>query len=206
MVSFLKKFINQYNIKVLYYKQPSFIHKTNYKDMVNELWKTTIDEDDDDDDKNIDILSKKLIANVNFGLLEKGEATAHQSILLKSIDEAIHYQTEYGGKIHKLSQIEGKIHRLSRIGTEDEEREDEYEEYTRELDERNIKASYYIFKLRDKAVLRNGYRYIKELLMQHHNFKMNQDIYKLIINDIIVYSVKTDAFVIDSYNVEKAKQ
>ena len=199
---FLKKFINQYNIKVLYYKQPSFIHKTNYKDMVNELWKTTIDEDDDDDD----ILSKKLIANVNFGLLEKGEATAHQSILFKSIDEAIHYQTEYGGKIHKLSQIEGKIHRLSRIGTEDEEREDEYEEYTRELDERNIKASYYILKLRDKAVLRNGYRYIKELLMQHHNFKMNQDIHKLIINDINVYSVKTDAFVIDSYNVEKAKQ
>ena len=76
--------------------------------MVNELWKTTIDDDDDDDDD--DILSKKLIANVNFGLLEKGEATAHQSILFKSIDEAIHYQTEYGGKIHKLSQIEGKIH------------------------------------------------------------------------------------------------
>ena len=39
-----------------------------------------IDEDDDDDD----ILSKKFIANVNFGLLEKGEATAHQSILFKS--------------------------------------------------------------------------------------------------------------------------
>ena len=169
--------------------------------MVNELWKTTIDEDDKDDD----ILSKKLIGNVNFGLFEKGEATAHQSILFKSIDEAIHYQTEYGGKIHKLSQIEGKIHRLSRIGTEDEEREDEYEEYTRELDERNIKASYYILKLRDKAVLRNGYRYIKELLTQHHNFKMNQYIHKLIINDINVYSVKTDAFVIDSYNIEKAK-
>ena len=84
---FLKCFINQYNIKVLYYKQPSFIHKTNYKDMVNELWKTVIDEDDEDEDK----LSNKLIGNVNFGLLEKGGATAHQSILFKSIDEAIHY-------------------------------------------------------------------------------------------------------------------
>ena len=127
--------------------------------------------------------------------------------MFKSIDEAIHYQTEYGSKIHKLSQIEGKIHRLSHIGTEDEECKEEYEEeYKYEIDTENIKASYYILKLKDKAVLRNGYRYIKELLMQHHNFKMNQDIYKLIINGINVYSVKTDAFVIDSYNVEKAKQ
>ena len=73
-------------------------------------------------------------------------------------------------------------------------------------EEGDIKASYYILNLKDKAVLRNGYRYIKELLLQHHNFKMNQDFYKLIINNINVYSVKTDAFVIDSYNVEKAKQ
>ena len=99
---FLKRFINQYNIKVLYYKQPSCIHKANYKDMINELWKTVIDENDETTDK----LSKKLIGNVNFGLIEKGGATAHQSILFKSIDEAIHYQTKYGGKIHKLSHIE----------------------------------------------------------------------------------------------------
>ena len=54
--------------------------------------------------------------------------------------------------------------------------------------------------------MKNGSRYVKELLLQHHSFKMNQYFYKLISNNINVYSVKTDAFVIDSYNVEKAKQ
>ena len=60
--------------------------------------------------------------------------------------------------------------------------------------------------LKDKAVLRNGYRYIKELLLQHHNFKMNQDFKTLITNNSNIYSVKTDAFVIDTRNEEKTKQ
>ena len=105
--------------------------------------------------------------------------------MFKSIDETIHYQTEYGGKTHKLSHIV---------------REDEEDE------EGDIKASYYVLNLKDKAELRNGFRYIKELLLQHHNFKMNQDFYKLIIHNTNVYSVKTDAFVIDTCNVEKAKE
>ena len=37
-------------------------------------------------------------------------------------------------------------------------------------DEWDVKASYYILNLKDKAVLRNGYRYTKELLLQHHSF------------------------------------
>ena len=101
--------------------------------MVNELWKTVIDEDDEATDK----LSNKLIGNANFGLIEKGGATAHQSILFKSIDETIHYQTEYGGKKNKLSQL-----RSERVDTSTpshiEHEEDEEEE------EGDIKASYYI--------------------------------------------------------------
>ena len=119
---FLKN-INQYSIKVLYFIQPSFIHKTNYKDMVNEPWKTVIDEDDETTDKQ----STKLLGNVNFGLLKKGGATAHQSILFKSIDEAIHYQTEYGGKIHKLSQLRSErddTSTLSHIEHEEDEEEE----------------------------------------------------------------------------------
>ena len=59
--------------------------------------------------------------------------------------------------------------------------------------------------LKDKAELRNGYRYIKELLLQHHNFRVSKDFHKLILNNTNVYSVKTDAFVIDECNLEKAK-
>ena len=38
-------------IDILYYKEPSFIHKVDYKGIVDELWNTTIDENDTDEDK-----------------------------------------------------------------------------------------------------------------------------------------------------------
>ena len=55
---------------------------------------------------------------------------------------------------------------------------------------------YYILNVSDSATLKNGFRYIKELLLQHHNFKMYSDYKKLIDNGIDVFSVKTDAFTI----------
>ena len=100
----MKEFINEnktHTIHILYYKQPSFIHKVEDTNIINELLQTKIDERDEALDK----LIKKLIANVSFGFLEKGGATAHQSNLFKNIDEAVHYQTEYGCKINKLSHI-----------------------------------------------------------------------------------------------------
>ena len=42
--------------------------------------------------------------------------------------------------------------------------------------------------------------------MQHHNFKINSGFYRLISNNINVYSLKTDAFIIDKCNVDKAKK
>ena len=51
----------------------------------------------------------------------------------------------------------------------------------------------------------NGYRFIKELILQHHNFDMNEACKKLKDNDVEVYSVKTDAFVIDKSNLGKAR-
>ena len=51
----------------------------------------------------------------------------------------------------------------------------------------------------------NGYRFIKELILQHHNFDMNEAYETLMRDDVMVYSVKTDAFVIDKCNLCKAK-
>ena len=198
----MKEFINEnrtHKTNILYDKQPSFIHKVEYTN-INELLQTNIDEHDEALDK----LIKKLIPNVNFGLLEKGGATAHQSILFKNIDEAVHYQTEYGGKINMLSHI---VSEYPETVTEyDDEGGATTTNYGFDEDEWDVKASYYILHLKEKAVLRNGYRYIRELLLQQHNFKMNQDFKTLITNDISVYSVKTDAFVIDTRNEEKTKQ
>ena len=55
-------------------------------------------------------------------------------------------------------------------------------------------------------MLNNGYIYIKELLLQDHNFKMLQDSNKLVNNYVPVMSVKTDAFVIRSRDVDKARE
>lgn len=167
------------NINILYYKIPSQIHKVNYQNIINDLWQMTIS-DDNEEDEHI----KKLIANVNFGLLEKGGATSQKSIVFKNIDEALENQAVYGGKLHRLSDVELDY-------------ENEYEEE---------KQNYYILNLKDTVKLRNGFRYIKELLLQHHNFKMNNAYYKLIKNGIPVYSVKTDAFVIDTLDVITAKR
>ena len=56
-----------------------------------------------------------------------------------------------------------------------------------------------------RTTLNNGFIYIKELLLQDHNFKLCQDYNKLRKNSIKAVSVKTDAFVIKSEDVEKAK-
>ena len=59
---------------------------------------------------------------------------------------------------------------------------------------------YYILNVSDCATLNNGFRYIKELLLQHHNFKMYRDYKSLVHNGIEVFSVKTDAFTIKAIN------
>jgi len=62
---FLKK-LDLTNLKIVAYKQPSFIKDVNYTTIINDLYKTEISQNKEED-KYI----KKLISNVNSGLLEK---------------------------------------------------------------------------------------------------------------------------------------
>ena len=64
---------------------------------------------------------------------------------------------------------------------------------------------HYVLNISDTKTLSNGYRFIKELILQHHNFDMNQAYETLMRDGVKVYSVKTDAFVIDKCNLCKAK-
>ena len=105
---------------------------------------------------------------------------------LKNIAEALDCQDDCGGKLHKI--------------TEQEVMEDDEGIY-----EGDEVRKHYILNIKDTAELVNGFRYIKELLLQQHNFTMYEAYNKLRRNDINMYSVKTDAFVIDSKDVEKAK-
>ena len=112
---FLRK-MDLTNIKIIYHKQPSYIHKVNYKSIVNELWETQLG-DGEDDDKQI----KKKIANINFGMLEKSNNTAQRSVFFNSLKEACHYQRKHGGRIYALDE------------ERHEKDEEEEEKYIREI-------------------------------------------------------------------------
>ena len=174
----LKQVIDDVDIDILYFKTPSQVHQCNHQEIIDELWEMTISENDEEN-KYI----KKLIANVNFGLLEKSGATDQKSILFRNLGEALDYQAEYGGKLHKISDIEmeGEETALpNEVGVETT----------------MTPNNYYILNLKDQAKLKNGFRYEKELLLQIHNLEMFKAYKKLEENDIYVLSVKTDAFVI----------
>ena len=76
----------------------------------------------------------------------------------------------------------------------------------REIEEKSKKTRYYIVSKSGERKLMNGFRYIKELLLQNHNFHMYESYEKLKANNINVYAVKTDAFHIAKKDVSKAKK
>ena len=49
---------------------------------------------------------KKTIANITFGLLEKGYNKLNKSKIFDSLKEALYYQNKYGGKIYTLDDVE----------------------------------------------------------------------------------------------------
>ena len=172
---FLRK-MDLSNIKIIYYKIPSYIHKVNYKSIVDELWETPLGTDEEDD-KQI----KKKIANINFGMLEKSNNTAQRSVIFNSLKEACHYQRKHGGRIYAL----------------DEERHEE-----EQIHKGN---TYYVLNTTDRQTLVNGYRYIKQLLLDYHNFAMYEAYNKLIAKGVKVYSVKSDSFTIHQDDLSKVK-
>ena len=136
---FLKHFVKQ--CKILYYKQPSRVYKVDYRKITAELWKTDIS-----DKPAEDIRIKKLIANVNFGLLEKNTNKAHKSYAFDTLQEALYYQNKIGGKINRISGMYVDEIELPNGETD--------------LVEKEMDRKYYCLTVTDKATLRNGYIYI----------------------------------------------
>ena len=119
----------------------------------------------------------------------------NKAMVFRSLKEAVHYQSEYGGRINKLTEFVNEM-----VETEYDEGGFKTEEYEHE------KESYYILTLKDKALLKNGFRYIKAIVIRSIiTFKMYEDYHKLRKALVSVYSVKNDAFVIGQSDVEKAK-
>ena len=148
---------------------------------------------------------KKQIANVNIGLLEKSQNKAVESFLYTTLDEAEYYRSSYGGTIHTLQQIimEDKLV---------EDNNNPLDAGTSNTHSTNLKTeirqegqTYYVLNIKQQTTLINGFRYIKELILQHHNYKMFRDAKTLIKNNINIYSVKTDALTILDSDVDKVQ-
>ena len=56
-----------------------------------------------------DIYIKKLVANVNIGLLEKSNNNSEKAFLFNNLSEARHYEKQYGGNINFIRQFKEVI-------------------------------------------------------------------------------------------------
>ena len=74
--------------RILFYKRPSRVYKVDYRKITAELWKTDIS-----DKPAEDIRIKTLMANVNFGLLEKNTNKAHKRYAFDTLKEALFFNT-----------------------------------------------------------------------------------------------------------------
>jgi len=180
------------DVEILAFKQPSFIKKINSKTIIDNLWNNEISTDIEED-KGI----KKLIANVNFGLLEKSNNKVQKSKIYETHDEAKYYQEQFGGRINILYKY------IETFEIDDHDVGTDNPPLNRVLKESDKK--YYVLNVSDKACLKNGFRYMKELLLQFHNFKMFTDHNILKNNNINVITVKSDAFTINKHDLDKAK-
>ena len=64
----------------------------------------------------------------------------------------------------------------------------------------------YSLNISAECSLTNGFRYVKELLMQHHNFYLSKCNKLLQAHGMIVYTVKTDSFTIKKACLEQARE
>ena len=228
---FLKEFADK--VEILYFKRPSCVYDVDYKKCIRKLYDTKISDKIAEDMK-----AKKMIVNVNIGMLEKSTNKSQKSLDFESLTEAVYYQNLMGGRINKVSGfyegeelVEMTDEYIKELEEEAGKEIKEWNEYTEDWGqyrfdgytvghykikdgkyydvinvERETDKKYYTLTVGDKKEMANGFRYIKELVLQRHNFKMYQDYYKLMKNDVKVYSVKTDAFIIDKKDVKKARK
>ncbi len=188
-------------MRIVAFKQPSFIKEVNYKKLVEELYATKIS-----DDETQDVYIKKLIANVNIGLLEKGYNRKSNGHLFQDYAECKFYQSQHGGDIHCVQKIAdlSSVFEKSPLGLDDGL--DVPTECTSCFKYEHVGDPYYVLVFKAEKQLKNGFRYIKELLLQSHNFKLMQAYDRLDEAGVKVVSVKTDCFTIPAECEAKARE
>jgi hypothetical protein len=80
--------------------------------------------------------------------------------MFDSLEAARHYQAQYGGRIRILRESE-EVKELI---------EEASELYTSE--ETDVEHKHYILNITNRIDLQNGQKYINELILQFHNYRM----------------------------------
>ena len=102
-----------------------------------------------------------------------------------------------GDKLHKIDDYKIEDDKIHYVVDDDSDRG---------IEVIGKKDKYYIVSKTGERKMMNGFRYIKELLLQNHNFDMYESYEKLKANNINVYAVKRDDFHIAQKDVRKAKK
>ena len=179
-------------------KHPSVIKKVDYARLVTELWGTKISEDLEEDH-----ILKKTIANCSYGMLEKQVNKKVKSKIFDTYEDAKFFQIKYGGDITFIKQYE-QTTTYREVSALDKDVEDA--EMSWQLQLVPTGKCLFVLNLSAECSLNNGFRYIKELLLQHNNFYMNKCWKLLQENGVDVYTVKTDAFTIPNARLEDAAE
>ena len=219
-------------VKILFYKKPSHIHKVKYKRAIDDLYRANMSDDREEDNKikktlaNIAFgmleksFNRKTVSRMFDGIKEAlhhqkkygGKIYVMDEVEMEKYwewrelddnwtigfeDGEPHFQHKYGGISY--SHFDYKIEDGK---TYWHYKDEDYQKHK----QINTNSKYYIVSKTGERKMTNGFRYIKELLLQNHNFDMYESYEKLKANNINVYAVKSDAFHIAQKDVRKAKK
>ncbi len=139
------------------------------------------------------------------GKLEKCSNKKSIGYLFQDFDECKFYQGQYGGIIHAIQKIEdvSEVPESSPLGLDDG-----IDMIGSVVSYKFVQrgSPYYVLVLQAEKRLRNGFRFIKELVVQEHNFKLMKAYDCLESVGVKMFSVKTDCFKIPAECEAKARE
>ena len=124
--------------------------KVDYQKIVEELFNTPLSDNKDDDNS-----IKKLIANINFGLLEKSQNKQQKTYVFGDLSERKHYQSQYGGNLNIISKIE-QIHGQSNNPLDKDIEDADL------LTATNTVKEYYALNIYGRSTFKKGFRYSRK--------------------------------------------
>ncbi len=155
-------------MQVLAFKQANFIRKVDYAKLIAELYDANVSEGPQQD-----VYVKKLIANVNIGLLEKWFNKKSVGFLFQDYEECKYYKAQYGGAIHSVQRIEAvsELFERSLLGLDDGV---DVVGPVVSVKFEHRGSPYFVLVLKAEKQLRSGVRDTKEFLAQGRNFKLSR--------------------------------